>query len=72
MPVDHACGEILAMIQKGRDALLDLETIAYIDLHSVKHKDFPNFFIEMVCIIEGLHEQIAHADEVLQVMQTIT
>ena len=71
VPVDHARGEILAMVQKGRDALLDLETIAYIDLHSVKHKDFPNFFIEMVRVIKGLHERIARADEVLRVMQTI-
>jgi hypothetical protein len=67
-PVDHARGEIMTMIRNGREVLLQLKSIAHLDFQSVPAGDFPNFWMETVRVIEGLHEQIAHADVAVQMM----
>ena len=73
VPADLAREEIKDMIRKGREALLQLESIALIDLRSIQADEFRGFWIETIRIIEGLHERVAQADVVLQLrldMQT--
>jgi hypothetical protein len=43
VPADHARGEILDIIRKGREALLQLESIAIIDLRSIQADEFQSF-----------------------------
>jgi hypothetical protein len=68
VPADRARGEILDMIRKGREALLQLESIALIDLRSIQVDKFPGFWIETIRVVEGLHERVARADAVLQLL----
>jgi hypothetical protein len=62
----RAGGDLVAMIQKGREVLLQLESIASIDLQSIQAADFPNFWIETVRVVSGLNERIAHVDAVFR------
>jgi hypothetical protein len=66
MPADRARGELMAMIQDGRLALLQLESIASIDFKSIPSDDFRHFWIDAVRVVEGLHERIAIASALLQ------
>jgi hypothetical protein len=66
VPADRAYGELLDIIRKGRKALSQLESIAFINSHSIKVNQFPGFWIEINHVIEGLYERIAQADAVLQ------
>jgi len=66
-PVDRRIQkEILDMAQKGRQALLQLESIAFVDFSSIQIDDFPGFWIETMRVMEGLNERVAQADAVLQ------
>ena len=56
----------MAMIRKGKQALLQLESIAFVDLQSIQAADFQDFWIETIRVIEGIHERIAHANAALQ------
>lgn len=67
MAADGARSELLVMIRKGRDVLSRLESIAFIDLPSIHVEDFPNFWIETLRLVEGLHERVAYAGAVLQI-----
>ncbi len=58
--------EILDMAQKGRQALLQLELIVFINFSSIQIDDFLGFWIETMCVMEGLNEQVTQADAVLQ------
>ena len=40
VPVDCTCGEMLDIIRKGREAILQLESIIFIDLLSIKADEF--------------------------------
>jgi hypothetical protein len=66
IPADRTRGEILDLIRKGRRALLQLESIAFIDLRSIKPDEFQGFWIEAVRVIEGLNERVTRADVALQ------
>jgi hypothetical protein len=70
MPADKAREELMATIQKGREALLQLESIAFIDPHSIQD-DSPNFWLGLIRIVEGLTERISHTDAVLQLCSYI-
>jgi hypothetical protein len=65
VPAACGCGEILDMAQRGRDALAQLESIAFIDLRSIQVDDFPGLWIEFIRVSEGLHDRVAQADAVL-------
>ena len=66
MPTETARGELMATIQEGREALLQLESIAFVDSRSIRADDSPNFWLGVIHIVEGLNERISHADAVLQ------
>jgi hypothetical protein len=66
VPAISAHGELMAMIRKGKQMLLQLESIAFIDLQSIQAADFPDFWVETIRVIEGIHERIAHANAALQ------
>jgi hypothetical protein len=62
MPADRARGELMAMVQKGREALLRLGSIAFTDTQSIRGDNLQQF-----CrVVEGLHERVAHAEAVLR------
>jgi hypothetical protein len=67
MAADGARSELLVMIQKGRDVLSRLESIAFIDLLLIHVEDFPNFWIETLRLVEGLQKRVAYAGAVLQI-----
>ena len=71
MPTETACGELMATIQEGREALLQLESIAFVDSRSIQADDSPNFWLGVIRIVEGLTERISHADAVLQLCSYI-
>jgi hypothetical protein len=50
---DRAREEILNMTRKGREVLSQLESIAFIDLRSIKVDEFPGFWIETIRVFEG-------------------
>ena len=66
MPADGARRELTTIIQKGREVLLQLESISFVDFQSIPADDFQDFYIEMVHVIEGLHERCALARAVLE------
>src|ERR1700722_3835217 len=66
LPAINAHGELMAMIRKGKQALLQLESIAFVVLQSIQAADFQDFWIETIRVIEGIHERIAHANAALQ------
>lgn len=66
VPADRAREEILDTVRKGREALLQLKSIAFIDLRSIKVDEFQGFWIETIRVFEGLHERVAQADVVLR------
>lgn len=73
VPADRARGELLDMVRKGREVLLQLESIAFVDLHSIQVDEFQDFWIKTIRVVEGLYERVAQADAVLQLrldMQT--
>ena len=55
---DRAHKEVLDIVRKGREALLQLESIAFVDLHSIQADEFQSLWIESICVIEGLNEQV--------------
>jgi hypothetical protein len=65
VPADCARGEILDVIRMGRGALLELELIVFIDLHSIQADEFQSFWIESIRVIEGLNELVTRADAAL-------
>ena len=71
MPTETARGELMATIQEGREALLQLELIAFVDSRSIQADDSPNFWLGVIRIVEGLTERISHADAVLQLCSYI-
>ncbi len=72
VPADRARGEIPDIIKKGREALLQLESIAFIDFGSIQVDDFPGFWIETMHVIEGLKEQVTRADAALEPRSSLT
>jgi hypothetical protein len=66
VPAERARGEITDMVRRGREVLLRLESIGFIDLHSIRANEFQDFWIKAIRVIEGLHERVAQADVVLQ------
>jgi hypothetical protein len=73
VPADRARGELLDMVRKGREALLQLKSIAFIDLRSIQIDEFRDFWIDTIRVIEGLNERVAQADLALRLhydMQT--
>jgi hypothetical protein len=59
--------EIRTVIRNGREALLRLESIAYLDFRTVEAgDDFATFWMDAIRVVEGLHEQVARADVVLR------
>jgi hypothetical protein len=66
VPPDRARREILDVIRKGRDALFQLESIAFIDLGSIQDDEFRGFWAEAIRVIFGLHERVAQAEAVFQ------
>jgi hypothetical protein len=65
VPVDHVEGELADMFRRGREALLKLELIAFVDLQSIQSDEFQNFWIETFCVVEGLSEQVTQVDTLL-------
>jgi hypothetical protein len=63
---DRARGEVLDIIRKGREALLQLESIAFIDLRSIQADEFRSLWIESIRVIEGLNERVTRADAALE------
>ena len=60
---DRAHGEILDIIRKGKEVLFQLESIAAsINLCSIQDKELRSFWLETVCVIEGVNEQVTRAD----------
>jgi hypothetical protein len=49
VPADRARGEILDIIRKGRKVLLQLESIAFIDLCSIQADEFQSLLIDYSC-----------------------
>jgi hypothetical protein len=72
VPADRARGEILDIIRKGREALLQLESIAFIDLSSIQADKFQSFWIETIRVIEGLKERVTRADAALEPRSCLT
>ena len=66
VPADRALEELTEMIRKGREALLQMESIALIDLRSIHVDEFRDFWINVVRVVEGLYERVAQAEAVLQ------
>jgi hypothetical protein len=64
--VDRARGEMLDIIRKGREAILQLESIAFIDLRSIQADEFRSFWTETIRVIEGLNEQVTRAGAALE------
>ena len=62
----YAHRELLAIVQKGREVLSQVESIAFINLQSIKVEEFPDFWIETLRVVEGLHEQMSVAKAVLR------
>ena len=73
LPVDHdgTHEEILDMVRKGRQELLQLESIASIDFRSIQVDDFPDLWIDAMRVIGGLSERIAQADVVLELRSEV-
>lgn len=63
---DRARGEMLDMIRKGRKAISQLESIAFIDLRLIQADEFRNFWIETIRVIEGLNERVTRAGAALE------
>lgn len=59
---DRAREDIQDMIQNGREALFQLESIPFIDLRSIQVDEYQSFWIECIRVIEGLSQ----ADAVLR------
>jgi len=73
MPADRVEEELMVIVRKGRESLLQLESIAFVDLCSVQANEFRTFWIDAVRVIQGLSERLAQADTVLRLhsdMQT--
>ena len=66
VPEDRARGEVLDIIRKGREALLQLESITSIDLRSIQADEFRAFWIETIRVTNGLSERVAQADAVFR------
>ena len=64
-------GELLDMVGKGREALLQLETIAFIDLRSIQADELRNIWIDVIRVAEGLCERIAQVVAALQLDATV-
>jgi hypothetical protein len=59
VPADRAHRELLDIIQKGRKALSQLESIAFIDSRLIKVSQFSGFWIEINHVIEGLYVSLS-------------
>ena len=71
MPANLVEEELMVIVQKGRESLLQLESIAFVDLRSVQANEFRTFWIEAVRVIQGLSERLAQADTVLHLRSDI-
>lgn len=71
MDHDGTHEEILDMVRKGRQELLQLESIASIDFRSIQVDDFPDLWIDAMRVIGGLSERIAQADVVLELRSEV-
>lgn len=65
-PADLALGEVKALVEKGREALVQMKSLAFVDIQSIQRDDYPNFWMEVVSVIEGIQERLVQAIEVLQ------
>jgi hypothetical protein len=59
-------GELADMFRRGREALLKLESIAFVDLQSIQSDEFQNFWIETFRVVEGLSERVTQVDTLLR------
>jgi len=59
--VDRARGEIMAMVIKGKEALLHLQSFGFIDTQTMQGGDIAALWTEAYRVMEGLHEQVALA-----------
>jgi len=66
VPADCTRGELLDMVGKGREALLQLETIAFSDLCSFQADELRNVWNDVIRVAEGLCERIAQVVAALQ------
>jgi hypothetical protein len=69
-PTDFARGELMVMVKRGREAILQLKSIAFLDLQSIQANDLSNFWasfwVDAINVVDVIHERIAHASSVLQ------
>jgi hypothetical protein len=73
MPADRAREELKDIVRMGRKALLQLESIALIDLRSIPIDEYRDLWMETMHVAAGLHERVSQVDMVLQLcsdMQT--
>jgi hypothetical protein len=66
VPADRVEGELADMFRRGREALLKLESIAFVDLQSIQSDEFQNFWIETFRVVEGLSERVTQVDTLLR------
>lgn len=64
VPADRTRGEILDIVRKGREALLELESIAFIDLRSIQPDEFQSLWKETFRVVHQINERVT--DEALQ------
>lgn len=65
VPADRVRGEILDSRRNGREVLLQLESIAFIDLRSIqadKYDEYRSLLLETIRVIEGVIERNTRAD----------
>ena len=60
----------MVMVKRGREAILQLKSIAFLDLQSIQANDLLNFWasfwVDAINVVDVIHERIAHASSVLQ------
>jgi hypothetical protein len=71
MPNNCSCSDLLAVVRKGREALLQLNLIASMDLRSVEVGSFPSFWMDSIRVVEEINERVSLASLILQVCSQI-
>lgn len=70
LPTDFVHRELMVMVRMGREVILQLKSIAFIDLKSIQADDFSNFWasfwVDAINVVDVIHERIAHTSSVLQ------
>ena len=68
---DNARKELIAVAIKGKELLLQLESLGSVDFQSIRADRIPYFWKETFRLVEAVQEQIDHANSALQLCDNV-